>query len=173
MASYYYLMASLPMLRTEGEPPMDYGAFLKMCRGNVSDDVYAALETLSVESKEGPLLRDWADFYGTLQEELYYQRSIKLGRSCKLPASRDAGVTAAVTAAVSHPNPLAAEQILLRLEFERLDELVGYHNFDERSLYGYAMKLQLLERQRIFRREAGKEEFMHLLDGLRQQVFSM
>ena len=32
MASYYYLISSLPMLRTQGEPPMDYAAFLAMCR---------------------------------------------------------------------------------------------------------------------------------------------
>ena len=173
MASYYYLMASLPMLRTDGEPPMDYGAFLKMCRGNVSDQVYATLETLSVESGEGPLLREWSAFYGTLQKELIYQRSVKLGRTAKVPDSRDAAARAAVTAAVQSANPLTGEQILLKLQFERLDELVGYHNFDERALYGYAMKLQLLERQRTFRRETGKEEFANLLDDLRRQVFSM
>ena len=32
MASYYYLISSLPMLKTQGEPPMDYAAFLAMCK---------------------------------------------------------------------------------------------------------------------------------------------
>ena len=173
MASYYYLMASLPMLRTEGEPPMDYGAFLAMCRGNVSDSVYAELEKLSVESDEGPVLKEWAAFYGVLKDELVYRRCMKLGRTCKAPVDRDAAATTVVNAAVNSENPLTAEQMLLRLEFEKLDEMVGYHNFDERALYGYAMKLQLLERQRTFDRETGREEFSSLMDDLRQQIFSM
>lgn len=173
MASYYYLMASLPILRTEGAPPLCYDDFLRLCRGNVSDGVLETLETLTVESDRGPLLKEWAAFYGTLQEELICQRSAKMGRSCKTPHVRDAACTAAVTAAVNSADPLLAEQLLLRLEFERLDELVGSHNFDERSLYGYAMKLRLLERQRTFDRETGKEEFASLLENLRSQVFSM
>ena len=40
MASYYYLISSLPMLKTQGEPPMDYAAFLAMCRSAVSAGVY-------------------------------------------------------------------------------------------------------------------------------------
>lgn len=173
MASYYYLMASLPMLRTDGEPPMDYGTFLEMCRGNVADGIFATLEDLTIESDRGSLLREWADFYGVLREELIYQRRVKLSRSAKIPGNRDAAVTAAVTTAVNSDNPLVAEKILLQLEFEKLDEMVGYHNFDERALYGYAMKLQLLERQRTFDRKTGEEEFQTLLDDLRQQVFSM
>ena len=44
MASYYYLISSLPMLKTQGEPPMDYAAFLAMCKSAVSSGVYQTLE---------------------------------------------------------------------------------------------------------------------------------
>ena len=40
MASYYYLISSLPMLKTQGEPPMDYGTFLDMCKAAVGSGVY-------------------------------------------------------------------------------------------------------------------------------------
>ena len=66
MASYYYLISSLPMLKTQGTPPMDYAAFLAMCRTAVSGGVYQTLETLTVESDKGPLLSEWAVFYKAL-----------------------------------------------------------------------------------------------------------
>ncbi len=173
MASYYYLIASLPMLRTNAEPPLDYAAFLAMCKTAVSDRTYRTLEQLSAESDGSGLLGEWADFYRTLRSELHYQRSVKLGRPCAVPYERDAAVTAAVTAAVNAEDPLKGEQILLALEFDRLDAMTGLHSFDDHALCGYAMKLKLLERQRVFRRDEGERAFNGLLTQLRQQVFSI
>ena len=64
MASYYYLISSLPMLRTQGEPPMDYACV----SGHVptlrsAPAVYRTLEELTVDSDKGPLLSEWAAFY--------------------------------------------------------------------------------------------------------------
>lgn len=171
MASYYYLISSLPMLRTNAEPPLDYPAFLDMCKTSVSASAYRTLENLTVQSNKGPLLSEWASFYQALTEELNYQRNQKLGRPAAAPETRDAVVTEAVSAALSAKNPLEAEQILLRLEFSRLDSMVGLHNFDDRVLYGYGMKLKLLERQRTFRYEDGKKTFQGLLDHIQQQIF--
>ena len=173
MASYYYLISSLPMLRAQGEPPMDYPAFLSQCRSAVNGGVYKTLEELSVGSDKGPLLSDWASFYGMLSQELCYQRSVKLGRPYPVPSDRDAGIVQAVTAAVNAENPLEGEQILLNLEFRRLDDMIGLHNFDDHALYGYAMKLRLLERQRTFRYESGKRAFDGLMQSIRQQVSSL
>ena len=50
MASYYYLISSLPMLRAGDAPPLDYAAFLDQCQGAVSDRVYRSLEELTVRS---------------------------------------------------------------------------------------------------------------------------
>ena len=164
MASYYYLISSLPMLKTQGEPPMDYGTFLDMCKAAVGSGVYKTLEELTVQASSGPLLSEWASFY---------QRSVKLGRPCPVPSDRDAGITQAVTAAVNAENPLEGERILLDLEFKRLDDMIGLHNFDEHALYGYAMKLRLLERQQGFRYEAGKRSFDGLIAHIQQQVSSL
>ena len=157
MASYYYLISSLPMLKTQGEPPMDYAAFLAMCKSAVSSGVYQTLEELTAASDKGPLLSEWAGFYKALCRELTYQRNVKLGRPCAIPSDRDAGIVQTVTAAVNAENPLEGERLLLDLEF----------------LFGYAMKLQLLERQRTFRYEAGKRAFDELMAGIRQQVSSL
>jgi hypothetical protein len=173
VASYYYLVSSLPMLKTQGEPPMDYAAFLGMCKTAVSSGVYQTLEELTVESDKGPLLSEWAAFYKALSRELTYQRSVKLGRACPVPSDRDAAIVQTVTAAVNAENPLEGERLLLDLEFRRLDDMIGLHNFDDHALYGYAMKLRLLERQRGFRYETGKRAFDGLMDGIRQQVASL
>ena len=75
MASYYYLIASLPMLRTNAEPPLDYAAFLALCKTAVSDKVYHRLEELTVDAHGDGLLGQWAAFYRVLRGELRYQRS--------------------------------------------------------------------------------------------------
>ena len=173
MASYYYLISSLPMLRTQGEPPMDYATFLSQCRSAVSEGTYKTLEELTVRSGKGPLLSEWGEFYQSLSRELTYQRSVKLGRVCPVPSDRDSGIVQAVTAAVNAENPLEGERLLLDLEFRRLDDMIGLHNFDEYALYGYAMKLQLLERQRTFRYDRGKQAFDGLMDNIRQQMSSL
>ena len=80
-------------------------------------------------------------------------------------------MTQTVTAAVNAKDPLEGER--LALEFDRLDELVGLHSFDDCALYGYALKLQLLERQRVFRHDEGKAAFDTLLGQVRQQIFSL
>ena len=42
-----------------------------------------------------------------------------------------------------------------------------------RELYGYAMKLRLLERQRSFSHDRGKQAFDSLMDDIRQQISSL
>lgn len=171
MASYYYLLSSLPMLTASAPPPFDYPTFLEMCRSSVSAATYGALEQLTVDSDKGPLLRSWAGFYQRLREELRYQRLTKRGKSCPVPGDREAA--AAVQAAIAAENPLEGEQQLLELEFRQIDALVGMHVFDDTALFGYALKLQLMQRLHGFQFETGKAEFVSLLDGIQQKIYSL
>ena len=173
MSSLYYLLASLPMLKADGEMPFSYDTFLGMCRGNIKEDQYRLLETLTVQSSEGALVSDWAKFYGVLNQELIYQRKMRLGKPCQVPVERDDGAIRTVTAAMNEKNPLEAEQMLLALQFEKLDELVNQHYFDEAALVGYALKLKLLERKTIFQREAGRAELDRIAEGLQKQILNM
>ena len=170
MASYYYLMSSLPMLRADGEMPLTYEEFLSRCRGSVSDQRYEMLSSLSVDSSEGPLVSDWAAFYGKLKAELTYQRSVRLGRGIPAPTERDDAAVRAVSAAMNEKDPLAAEKLLLAMEFEQLDALVSLHYFDEAALIGYALKLKLLERKTIFRFSEGKAELEGIVASIQDQI---
>ena len=81
MASYYYLIASLPELSADGDMPITYSEFLSCCQSNVSDSDYELLKDLTLSSTEGPLVKEWSEFYGMLSKELNYQRSRNLGKS--------------------------------------------------------------------------------------------
>ena len=173
MASYYYLISSLPDLRTDGDMPFTYEEFLGMCQSNVSESKYEFLSNLTLSSDEGPLLKDWAVFYNNLMSELNYQRSMNLGRAYLKSDDKDFVLTQVIGTVLAAKNPLEAEKILLDYEFENLDSLVGLHPFDDVYLFGYAVKLKLLERQNCFVQEKGKKEFKRLFDQVQQRVYQL
>jgi len=173
MASYHYLVASLPELRADGDMPLTYEEFLNLCQSNVSDETYERLANLTLNSTEGPLVKEWSDFYGMLTKELNYQRSMNLGKSYSSAYDKDGIIAQVASSALAAKNPLEAERILLEYEFENLDSLVGLHMFDDHVLYGYALKLKLLERLTTFEQDKGKAEFQTLFDGIQQQVYSL
>ena len=173
MASYYYLISSLPELRADGEMPISYSEFLTCCQSNVSESTYQLLKDLTLNSEEGPLVDKWANFYGMLMKELNYQRSMNLGKSYSSTFDKDGFIAQVVNTALSAKNPLEAEKVLLEYEFENLDSLVGLHMFDDYVLFGYAIKLKLLERLNCFEQTKGKAEFQSLFDGIQQRVYSL
>ena len=173
MASYYYLISSLPDLRTDGDMPMTYDEFLDMCQSNVSESKYELLKNLTLSSEEGPLLKEWSAFYKNLMGELNYQRSVSLGRPYLTSYDKDSVIAQVAGAAMAAKNPLEAEKILLECEFDNLDSLVGLHTFDDRYLLGYAIKLKLLERQSCFVQSKGQKEFKRLFDQVQQRVYSL
>ena len=173
MASYYYLIASLPELRADGEMPITYSEFLNCCQSNVSDSDYQLLKDLTLSSTEGPLVGEWARFYGMLTKELNYQRSMNLGKSYSSVFDKDGLISTVVASALSAKNPLEAEKVLLEYEFENLDSLVGLHMFDDYVLFGYAIKLKLLERLNCFEQTKGKAEFNSRFNGIQQRVYSL
>ena len=173
MASYYYLIASLPELSADGDMPITYSEFLSCCQSNVSDSDYELLKDLTLSSTEGPLVKEWSEFYGMLSKELNYQRSMNLGKSYSSAYDKDGFIAQVVGSALAAKNPLEAERILLEYEFENLDSLVGLHMFDDYVLFGYAIKLKLLERLNSFEQTKGKAELRSLFDGIQQRVYSL
>ncbi len=108
-----------------------------------------------------------------LNKELSYQRSVNLGKNYSSAYDKDGFITQVVSSALSAKNPLEAERLLLEYEFENLDSLVGLHMFDDHVLFGYAIKLKLLERLSCFEHEKGKAEFNSLFEGIQQRVYSL
>lgn len=173
MAFYYYLISSLPTLKSDDTMPFDYKTFLDMCRDKVSEKVYERLENLSLESKEGPLVKEWGQYYNKLNAELCRQRLIRMGKSYSGESDRDSEIEKVVDSALKAKNPLEAEKILLASQFEHLGNLVSMHYFDDFVLFGYAVKMKLLERQGAFETEKGKTEFKRLFDGIQLQILDI
>ena len=173
MASYHYLVASLPELRAGGDMPLSYEEFLTCCQSNVSEENFERLKNLTLDSTEGPLVSEWAKFYGMLSKELNYQRSLNLGKSYSSAFDKDGFISQVAASALSAKNPLEAEKLLLEYEFENLDSLIGLHMFDDYVLFGYAIKLKLLERLNSFEQEKGNAEFQTLLGGIQEHVYSL
>lgn len=171
--AYYYLISSLPMLKSNGDMPISYGEFLEMCRSALSDSKYELLENLTLDSSEGPLVSEWAKFYGVLREELTFQRNARLGRRAQSPSIKDESAAKVISMAMNHQNPLAAEEMLLALQFQKLDELIGIHYFDDYALFGYALKLKLLERKKSFNHKKGKAELENIIKKLEQEITNM
>ncbi len=172
MASYYYLISSLPDLRSDGTLPLTYKGFLGMCQGVVGEKTYRLLEELTLASTEGPLIEEWARTYGAMRKELNYQRRVNLGQSNDL-SDRDPSMAQMVSTILSAGNPLNMEKIMLDYEFQLLDSLVGLHMFDDYVLFGYAIKLKLLERQNCFEHDKGEKEFRRLMDVVQKRVYSL
>lgn len=172
MASYYYLLSSLPTLSSDRDMPITYEQFLLSCAGNVSEKKYQLLENLTISSSEGPLIKEWAATYGLLMKELNAQRKSRLGQTVT-GSEKDGGNTQVIAAVLAASNPLEAEQILLDHEFELLDTLMGMHMFDDYVLFGYAMKLKLLERKSCFEKEKGQSEFQDLFHRVQERVYSL
>ena len=158
------------MLKAEGEMPIKYDEFLRSCKGNVSPSKYALLEKLSVNSAQGPLVKEWAEFYRRFNGELTFQRKKKLGQSVNQYTDKDDEASKAISAALSADNPLSGEIILLSFLFKKLDGFIGTHVFDDYALFGYALKLKLLERKTVFDLEAGKKELNRLVKNIERQI---
>lgn len=173
MASYYYLVSSLPTITADSGMPISYDEFLTMCQSVVSEETYRLLEDLTLYSDEGPLMQEWGAFYSSLMNELNSQRSLKLGRPYNKIFDKDPACAEAVTSAINARDPLTAEKILLEYEFRQLDDLVGLHIFDDHVLFGYALKLKLMERLNRFSSEKGRKEFSDILGGLQTQITSL
>lgn len=170
MASYFYLMSSLPMLKAEGEPPIKYEKFLSYCSESVSENKYELLKNLTVESQNGPLVSEWAVFYKNYKAELTFQRSKKQGTVLNEDYLKDIETERVVLSALADKNPYNAEITLLSFLFSKLDFLIGTHTFDDYALFGYALKLKLLERKAVFSKEKGRAEFDRLVKGLEKQI---
>ena len=173
MASYFYLLSSLPMLKAEGDMPIKYEQFLDYCKGELSEAKYEMLKNLTLDSDKGPLISEWSKFYKAFKGELTYMRGKKFGNNPPQVYERDSEASKVIAMALADTNPLNAEKTLLELQFDKLDSLIGTHSFDDYSLFGYALKLKLLERKAVFSQKKGKSELSRLVKGLEEQIQSI
>ena len=174
MASYYYLVATLPLLRYDGQCPFDSASFLEQCKSQVSaHDYQTIVSALSGRNSSHPFLKKWQQFTSMVKKELNDQRSKKLGLSAskyRNDGEKEVRIGEAVRQALLNENALEAELSLLSLKWKYLDEIAALHYFDVEALLSYAVKLQLLERKSLFTKEEGNAEFKRLFSNLQSEI---
>ncbi len=158
------------MLKSDAQAPISYEKFLDYCSNDVSPAKFLLLKDLTVDSIEGPLIKEWSDYYSRFKEELTGKRIKRLGDNTYSSNVSGNSFSGIISTAMAESNPLTAEKMLIEYHFEVIDSLVGYHVFDDYALFGYALKLKILERKNIFDFKNGKNEFKRLINCLEEQI---
>jgi len=168
---YYYFAASLPLIWFEGKLPFSVESFLEDCRRLLSEGDYALMERLLAETEEDSqtghtVFDEWIKFRHSFRNESAWFRSAKLSkdpsrhiRGLRFPEARFAEV---IHQAAKAGNPLEAQRQLDRFQWEFLDELSAGHDYDIEFLFGYALKLRILQRYQEYASEKGLEVFKEL-----------
>lgn len=181
MASYGYLMSSLPLffLDTEDVPTME--SFLDACLSSLTPADMELLERFSKEPTQetlnvctNPDLKKYLYFDIGLKNELARARAQKLGFEAdkytfKDEISGDDFTTSQLhigeiaRAAVSNANPLSAEIFLLEERWAMLDEIEVGKFFDIVKVIVYYLKLQIvLKRKNLQDLEKGRKEYQEI-----------
>nr|MBU1328974.1 DUF2764 domain-containing protein [Candidatus Omnitrophota bacterium] len=175
--SYYYLIASLPMLYFGMKPPFSYHDFLEACKPELNKDDIDILAGLSMEpldlqesGSRNALLKKWERFNESLTNELVRTRAVKKGKDPNKYLRGDNGVDPFIAPlthwAVNQDSPMEAESYLDRAKWEKIEEIKEGHYFDMEYLAAYGLQLKILERwHRINSLDGSK-----VLEGLTEKI---
>jgi hypothetical protein len=176
---YYYLGAQLRHI-IYGQPvpvsSLDFRgmAVNEMSPGDARNLEFCTLEPIPQEQLSearvsSVFLQAWHNWEETLRLNLAKSRSIKLKRDdtryTNVPEFPFYAVTTAKKA-VEADSPLEAEFILDKARWHAIDDLVGVEYFTAGTIYGYLLKLQLMERRLTFDEDKGFVEYKNLYDAI-------
>lgn len=178
MTNYYYLVPSLPSIKSGSDSYMSVETFLSMCRGKITKKDYATLEKVALSDEvveSNSFVKAYTRFRSCVEKELAYQRSLALGIDSdeyRNDGAKDNYISSVVRKAVNELSPLEGEKLILSLYFSFLDRNVKTgHNYDITFLISYVLKLQLLSRRSSFEKQKGKVEFNRLFNTLKKEIF--
>jgi hypothetical protein len=161
-SKYYYLVASLPNLKFNDEPPMSTEDFLAECHKWLSPHDRRMLREAGIryvpERCDGThLLEDWKDFDGSLREELAAARRAK-------KKGEEGKKSPRVGQIMSSGTPLDVEMSLEKTRWDFLEEKGHGYFFDLNWLMVYYLQLKILERLADFDKDKGENVFYELCE---------
>ena len=186
MASYYYLVASLPTLFFDEEAPITSAEFLATCdrmldaadardihglMDNYSDFALTLREVGNTPGNPGrakaACIHQWLARETEIRNTIIRLRAAKVSVDAK-PFLRpcrelDLYTEKAVAEAMSRPQPLEREFGLDQLRWSLLDDLSRFDPFGLPAVMAYALKLKLVERWGALTAEKGRavvEEYL-------------
>lgn len=161
--SYYYLIASLPVLAI-GQSPISAEAFESRCAAELCARDYEALQQIAqIPLPENALSHAFAKEWNNLETQL--RNAIARKRANKrqedpTPTLRSHGgyatiIEDAVDNAWAQSNPLERERSLDTLRWSLLEDLTGPDPFSFNVILSYAVKRNIAERWASMDPEAG------------------
>ncbi len=160
---YYYLIAALPILTLDAEPPLSTGEFTELCRQQLTEEDFVKFSLAS-----GCRLSAEFEAWNTaLKNELVKLRASRLGFDADESLKEGgiyAGLSELAREVFNQENPLEAELLLDKMRWNKISDLEALEYFSAEKLAAYLLKLKLLERKALFTREDGNENYMQIYE---------
>ncbi|MBD3426926.1 MAG: DUF2764 family protein [Candidatus Omnitrophica bacterium] len=159
---HYYLVASLPYLIFEDEPPVSSASFLEECRKWLSDEEMRTVKSADISgggesAGGGTVLSEWLSFDRRLRKSLaLFRKARKSGEQFRAEN--------ALKSITEQENPLLMEKEFERLRWRFLEEKAAGFFYDINSLVIYYLQLQILQRLASFDRDKGERYFYELCE---------
>ena len=173
MGNHYYFVASLPLLSYDDRTALDPARFLTNAQSYLSDRDLELVSQCRIDAPDSVELGTqagsrYARFERGLRNALCQLRAVKRGSDPEESIRRDRygnddsdqiGLRDLARQAVAEESALAAEDLLNRARWSRLDQLETGHYFDTASLAIYYLRLQVLARRALFHRPVGEARY--------------
>lgn len=162
MGKHYYLTASLPYLKFGKETTISSEEFLTECEKWVSPQEMEFLNAARLpfyEQGENDTLclREWREFDKELSEQLCgFRKNKQEGKS--------GAVTETIKFIVDQETPLLMEMAFEKTRWTFLDQRSAEYHFDINWLIFYLLKLQIIERLKVFDKDEGEKRFYKLCE---------
>ncbi|MEW5895630.1 MAG: DUF2764 family protein [Candidatus Omnitrophota bacterium] len=167
---YYYFASTLPMINWGDPLPFPVEEFADNCRRLLSphdaSDAMIALGLGKGEVSNG-LLKRWQRFERALKNEIAAFRAVQRQQNALTVVhgerDYDMDIAEGFGRAVKAGQPLEAQRILLKIQWDRLDEWSLNKDFSIEFILTYAIKLKIMARLHAFRDEEGGKRLEEIM----------
>lgn len=171
-STYYYFIASLPLVFFDGKMPVTVEAFQEDCRRLLSEKDYALMQRLWVPEENdlsgtgNHVLDAWLFFDRGLRNELAWHRADHLKKDplkyLRGPRALEFSYEQDILRALKTDDLLEAEKILSKARWQFLDNLAMGHYYDIETLFIYYLKLKILRRHQEYGSPEGRNRLQEL-----------
>lgn len=173
--NFYYFCSQLPALVFNNPPPMTVADFDTRVADLLGEKEAAYLAGCSFHavvdaaklppaSAAGRYCRWERALSGEIARLRAAERNTDLPLLLPPEMNEFTDLREAVTAAASAPNPLERQTRIDLLRWKKIESLEVGHEFTVEWTACYRLKLTLLEKRRLYREEAGRENFRGAID---------
>jgi len=152
------------MISYDGATPMTVEEFIAECERLLTPEDYAdARITFGLDKGvvKNRVFRRWQRFDEALKNEMVWtrahQRQMNPANVLRGEREFDGEIAQTLAQAGRTENLMEAEKMLMRLQWQRLDEITAQNLFSLDVILAYGVKLKILERLAAFRTEDGSK----------------